>query len=306
MTMNELVAETLARIAVRCTKSEFIKENVDLKKQLADSKKNHSDMVDEWRRTDEKLRRSVANANFYKTELKKLGWTNPWLAKMQMQGRGYRPTSLRDLHFNKKSPAVIFDYETTSIRGLHERRNTAVIFDEMCDPFGKREAETMKYIEESLREITKKAQIEIFYGTPNKPTSPDLADSFALMYATTQTKDKNMFTKMSEVYKAMEDGKKIRRNNWRPECFITMGKNNKIIDERGYETTITPSGYPLSDWELQKQKVLKYKFAYLTDHGRWEITSGEYKSVEDLQSRNGNSSFTEAERIDNSVIEVYE
>ena len=65
--------------------------------------------------------------------------------------------------------------------------------------------------------------------------------------------------KFSEAMKALEEGKKVRREDWNEGCFVYV-LNDSVFDEKGSSRSIYLSAPFLENWELYEEPVKTYSF----------------------------------------------
>ena len=65
--------------------------------------------------------------------------------------------------------------------------------------------------------------------------------------------------RFSEAMRALEEGKKVRREDWNEGCFVYV-LNDCLFDEKGYSRSIYLSATFLENWELYEEPVKTYSF----------------------------------------------
>ena len=100
--------------------------------------------------------------------------------------------------------------------------------------------------------------------------------------------------KFWEAMKAMEEGKKVRNEEWTKDQYLYLSTSNEILDEKGQDVGINYIGIAGSNWEIYDDRKEVYTNFY----------KDMYVAIADLM-HNYQHSDLESEDVDSGFLEDY-
>lgn len=76
--------------------------------------------------------------------------------------------------------------------------------------------------------------------------------------------------KFEEAVKLLKEDRKVRRKSWNKRNYITVGKDELIIDENDYAISFVLNDFEADDWEVvKKKKKVKLRDLTMEQYKKW-------------------------------------